>query len=127
MNYSISIISLAVLIHLPGSVAAGCYNNEDGAFPAREFEICLEDNCFTDVLEYECANVHWSGAGFASGFNVSCSSETDGKEYSANTKPSVCSFSIGYFEMPIEIREKVSCEAKKEDDTGCMWYKLLKL
>lgn len=124
-NYRIVFISFAAWMHFASAVVASCYNNDDGLLLAREFEICLEQECFTDVLEYECANADWSGAGFASGFTVSCASEVEGQAYTTTTTQSDCSFKIGYFEMPHELRENITCKAKSANDIGCIWYGLL--
>lgn len=118
-------VGLIASLIMPSTLIAGCYNNEDQTLPKREFEICLDQYCFTDVLEYECANTTWAGAGFASGFNVSCSTETQGEGYTANSNPSNCTFKIGYFELPRELRESVTCVENDEGDVGCIWYHLL--
>lgn len=124
-NFYAIFISFAALMHFASVVVASCYNNDDGVLPVRQFEICLMQECFIDVLEYECANADWSGAGFASGFTVSCASEVEGLAYKANTTQSDCSFKIGYFEVPHKIREDITCKAKEDDDVGCIWYGLL--
>ena len=105
-------------------MTANCYNNEDFTQPERKFKVCLNNECITDVLLYECTSASWYGAGFKSGYSASCSSEVEGSGYNSSSKPLECEFKIGEFKMPTVMRKEIVCVALNVDDMSCFWYEM---
>lgn len=111
-----------VLFVAPELIWAGCYNNEDLSSPPRRFQVCLDGNCIEDILLWECGNTTWAGAGFSSGYQVSCEVAVQNSGYDTVTTAVSCIRKISDFVLSDTILDQFTCQPMDGDGPGCEWY-----
>ncbi|GEM_PF-4370988 len=112
----------AALSCVPTLVGAGCYNNDDLSGPLRRFQVCLDGNCIEDILLWECGNTSWLGAGFASGYQVSCEVAVQGSGYDTVSSATKCVRKINDFLLSDTIMNHFTCTPMDDGGYGCEWY-----
>lgn len=62
------------------------------------------------------------GAEFEGGFQVSCSSATEGVGYNPTSAPSMCIYYFGGYEIDSDVLDNLTCKPSEEGETGCSWF-----